>query len=335
MNEFEINVDIKLNKLVSPIIELVQNDYNSTKFKFSFTGDDNYIKVFQLQLPDGSMWIKDIVNNEVVLVDEKDDKIVPVLVQSGKYIFDIAVYSDNAKLTTTNQESFFVRSELAGQDTELDDRLPILDRLINETKQVVNEADNLDIDIENSVVTIIKKDGTVKSENVKGDTYTITDKDLEEVEMNVKTDIQPILENIENVANNAENIAKGKSSSVVTDTWSEMEEWLKNVANKGTHKVGDNLYIKAKYTDDTMTERQPDYWIAEVLETPNDKGYYYEISELEADKPDLTAYAKKEQFVTLTQAEYETLSKTGTVEREDGTILIFSANTYYFIIEEE
>ena len=156
----------------------------------------------------------------------------------------------------------------------------------------------------------------------KGETYTISEEDYEEIEGNVKTDIQPILENIENVANQAEVIAKGKSSSVVKDTWAEMEQWLKDIANKGTHKIGDNLYIKAKYKDETMTERQPDYWIAEVLEEPNENGYYYEISELEADKPDLEAYAKKEQFVTLTQAEYDALEEKST-------------NTYYFIIEEE
>ena len=122
--------------------------------------------------------------------------------------------------------------------------------------------------------------------------------------------------------NQAEVIAKGKSSSVVTDTWAEMEQWLKDIANKGTHKIGDNLYIKAKYKDETMTERQPDYWIAEVLEEPNEKGYYYEISELEADKPDLEAYTKKEQFITLSQEAYDKLETK-------------SANTYYYIPEQE
>lgn len=169
MNEFNIIVDIKNNKLIAPVIELVQNDYNSTKLKFNFVGDDNYTKVFQLQLPDGSIWIKDIVNNQVVLADEKDGQIVPILVQNGKYIFDIAVYSNNTKLTTTNQESFFVRSELSGQDVELDDRVPILDGLIHSVNEAIKETDNLDIDIENSIIKITKKDGTIKTENVKGD----------------------------------------------------------------------------------------------------------------------------------------------------------------------
>ena len=173
MNEFEIDVDIRLNKLVAPVIELVQNDYNSTKLKFNFIGDnENYTKVLQLQLPDGSMWIKDILNNEVILAGDQDGQTTPILVQSGKYIFDIVIYSENAKLTTTNQETFFVRSELAGQDVEQDDRVPILDRLINETTKVVNEANNLDIDIKTTgtgtTVEITRKDGSKKSATVSG-----------------------------------------------------------------------------------------------------------------------------------------------------------------------
>ena len=320
MREYIIKVN--KNKIESPSIRLVQNDYNSTKLIFDFDFQEDYKKVFHMKLPSGTTWVKEIINNELILADQNNTEIIPVLVEDGLYEFDIAIYDDNSKLTTTDKSYFNVRSEIKGENVELDDRTPILDDLINETRQAVNEADTLDIDMQNSVITITRKDGTIKSENVKGDSYEITEEDYNTIETNVKSDIQPILENIENVAKKAEVIARGKSASVVTDTWAEMELWLKDIANKGTHKAGDNLYIKAKYTDETMTERQPDYWIAEVLEEPNEKGYYYEISELEADKPDLDAYAKTEQFVTLTQEEYDALEEK-------------SANTYYFIIEEE
>lgn len=209
--------------------------------------------------------------------------------------------------------------------------IDIANAKIMEIDEVIGQVDNIDITATKegtiTTVTVTNKNGEQESFDVlDGEDYVLTEEDKEEIVDTVKpmveTNIQPILENIENVATQAENIAKGKSSSVVKDTWAEMEEWLKDIANKGTHNVGDNLYIKAKYTDETMTERQPDYWIAEVLETPNDKGYYYNISELESDKPDLTEYAKKEQFVTLTQEEYDTLEEK-------------SATTYYFIPEEE
>ena len=40
---------------------------------------------------------------------------------------------------------------------------------IEQANVKLNQIDNLDIDIENSVITITKKDGTTKSENVKGE----------------------------------------------------------------------------------------------------------------------------------------------------------------------
>ena len=167
MKEYIIKVN--KNKIESPDIKLVQNDYNSTKFLFQFDFEEDYAKVFQMKYPSGTSWIKEIINNELVLVDEKNTENVPVLIENGLYKFDIAIYDGNSKLTTTDESYFNVRSEIQGENVELDDRVPILDNLINETRKAVNEADNLDIDIEDSVVTITKKDGTVKSENVKGD----------------------------------------------------------------------------------------------------------------------------------------------------------------------
>lgn len=80
--------------------------------------------------------------------------------------------------------------------------------------------------------------------------------------------------------NEATNIAKGRNQAHVFATTDAMKEWLKNAANKGMAKQGDNLYI--------VTKDVPDYWVAEVLDTPNDEGYYYEVEELETQKVDLT-----------------------------------------------
>lgn len=49
-----------------------------------------------------------------------------------------------------------------------DENVVILDKLIDETTKCMEAVNNLDIDIENSVITITKKDGSTKSENVKG-----------------------------------------------------------------------------------------------------------------------------------------------------------------------
>lgn len=80
--------------------------------------------------------------------------------------------------------------------------------------------------------------------------------------------------------NEAKNIAKGRNQARVFATTDAMKEWLKNAANKGIANQGDNLYI--------VTKDVPDYWVEEVLDTPNDEGYYYEVEELETQKVDLT-----------------------------------------------
>ena len=184
------------------------------------------------------------------------------------------------------------------------------DQIENKT-DFITEAQNLLDEIEEGLTPTIgenenwficDKDTGKTSRGPKGDDYEITEEDYEEIGEQVKTDIQPLLNDINEtsdealeVAKNAENIAKGKSSSIVKNTWAEMEEWLKDVANKGTHSVGDNLYIKEMWIDEEAGIRQPDYWITEVLETPNELGYYYNISDLGVEHPDLTNLISKDE----------------------------------------
>ena len=80
-------------------------------------------------------------------------------------------------------------------------------------------------------------------------------------------------------ADEASAIAKGKNQSEVFDTTEDMYAWLSDEANKGLKNIGDNLYIEDKGV--------PDWWIAEVLEEPNEDGRYYEIAQLETQKVDL------------------------------------------------
>ena len=110
MKEYIIKVN--KNKIESPDIRLVQNDYNSTKLVFEFDFKEDYKKVFHMKLPSGITWAKEILNNEIILADENNTEIVPILVENGLYEFDIAIYDDNSKLTTTDKSYFNVRSEI-------------------------------------------------------------------------------------------------------------------------------------------------------------------------------------------------------------------------------
>lgn len=99
-------------------------------------------------------------------------------------------------------------------------------------------------------------------------------------------------EDIRSVADEALTIAKGKSQARTFETFEDMETFLSDPENKGKLNVGDNLYIKELDT--------PDYWISAVLETVDPvSGYYYAISQLEAEKPDITNMATTDTAQTI------------------------------------
>lgn len=108
-------------------------------------------------------------------------------------------------------------------------------------------------------------------------------------------------------ANNALNIAQGKTQGYTFDTFAEMTTELKS-ATSTQYKIGDSLYIKEAGT--------PDYWISGILSTNTSKYGYYEITPLETQKVDLTEYQKKED------TSLQTTSKTvvGAINEVDSAI---------------
>ena len=129
---------------------------------------------------------------------------------------------------------------------------------------------------------------TVKGED--GKDYVLTDKDKTDIANLTKASIQPTLDEIQEVSERAETIAKGRATGYVFDTLNDLEVWLQNTENTSKLVLGDNLYIRAVGV--------PDYWwdgtTKQVLET---------------QKVDLTEYVKN--------TEYEEW----TFELEDGTTI--------------
>lgn len=192
------------------------------------------------------------------------------------------------------------------------DQIENKDDFITEAQKTLDNMEELKEEVETGLTPTIGdnenwficgKDTGKPSRGLQGETYEITDEDYNVIENQVKTDIQPILEEIENISKQAEIIAKGRATGYVFDTLEDLDNWLLEEENVSKLVLGDNLYIR--------TVGVPDYWW---------DGTNKQV--LETEKPDLTEYAKKEQFVTLTQAEYDALTEK-------------SANTYYYIIEEE
>lgn len=93
-------------------------------------------------------------------------------------------------------------------------------------------------------------------------------------------------------------IAKGINQAMVFGTTEDMNAWLSDEANKGKAKVGNNLYI--------VDVGVPDWWIAEVLDTPDSEtGFYYKIAQLETQKVDLTNI---ESDIDTLQSDVETIN---------------------------
>lgn len=205
-----------------------------------------------------------------------------------------------------------IESYKVNQSINASDDIPNKEDFITNAQKILDETTELNEEVktgltptigENENWFICGEDTGKTSRGPKGDTYEITDEDYEEIGEQVKTDIQPLMNDVAETSNNAlevaksaESIAKGKSQSIVFETFEELEVWLKDETNKGTGLIGDNLYIKQTWIDEEETVRQPDYWITEVLEEPNELGYYYEISDLGVEHPDLTNLLSKDEI---------------------------------------
>ena len=97
----------------------------------------------------------------------------------------------------------------------------------------------------------------------------------------VADNVQDAIDEVNDKADTATNIAKGRNQAHVFATTEAMQTWLSNADNKGQYNVGDNLYI--------IDVGVPDWWVSEVLtEVDTETGYFYKIAPLETQKVDLT-----------------------------------------------
>ena len=177
MNEYTLVVDFKKKDIKRDRkINLVENDYNSTKFNFEFDSIyDNYTKVFELKYPSGKKWIKEIIDNEVILADKDENgNLVSILVEVGDYEYEVVLYDDNSKLTHSAIGEFEVREELVkatDEEVQAQDNYGILDNLIMDTNKLKNEVENIDIDVEKvgntTTITLTGKDGTEETVEIR------------------------------------------------------------------------------------------------------------------------------------------------------------------------
>lgn len=135
MNEYNFNVKFEKGRISSNLKKLVQNDYNSTKINFTFDREGR--KLFKMLYPDGTSYIIQIDNNELIFGPG-------VLSQDGTYEVEIVLYTKDGRLTDYATTKFEVRAELIQSDeiVEVDDRLPILDSLIGDVNKIKEDAES-------------------------------------------------------------------------------------------------------------------------------------------------------------------------------------------------
>ena len=135
MNEYNVKVNFEKGQIITNLKKLVQNDYNSTKLNFTFDKEGRVL--FKLLYPDGTQYVDEIQNNELVFGPG-------ILNQEGDYEYEIALYTDDGRLTDHATKSFEVRSELVNTDELVapDDRVPVLDVLINELNRIKKDIED-------------------------------------------------------------------------------------------------------------------------------------------------------------------------------------------------
>ena len=98
--------------------------------------------------------------------------------ESGKYIFEVSLYKDDTKLTSTKGILPVKQEQVIVGDEIVEAYIPIFDELIQTLNEKITETNNLDIDVDNTggvtTVTLTKKDGTTKEVEVMdtNDYYT-------------------------------------------------------------------------------------------------------------------------------------------------------------------
>lgn len=78
--------------------------------------------------------------------------------------------NENNIIARTSKMHIVIEDTIVCEDVSPDEpKVVILNELIEKVNKGIKQVDNIDIDIENTTVTIVKKDGSTKSVDVKGD----------------------------------------------------------------------------------------------------------------------------------------------------------------------
>ena len=166
MKEILINVS-KETRMVDLNKSVIGNDGENLQGKLIFTFIDEFVNG-QARLEYEIKGNK----NYIVLDKENDTYTIPVknvITKEGQIDMQLVITegTDEEEIPVFKSNKFYL---FCNSSVNAVDEAPDGYKLwIEQANAKLNQIDNLDIDIENSIITITKKDGTIKTENVRGE----------------------------------------------------------------------------------------------------------------------------------------------------------------------
>ena len=146
--KFDILVNFeKSDSITSDEIKIVKGDYNSIEFNFQLSKTDFSKAMFYMVKPSGLHFVSEIKNNKVTF--EKNMAFNEV----GKYLFSVALYGSDSRLTNTAKGNISVVDGQLDMDDEVvqEENYQILDSLITEVISLKEEIESLGGNVTGSV----------------------------------------------------------------------------------------------------------------------------------------------------------------------------------------
>lgn len=182
MKNIEIKID-KNTRMVDLSKTIIGNDSENLQGKIVFSFVEDFVN--------GQARLHYEINGEKkwVALDKVEETyelpIKSVLTKKGQIDMQLVitegVEEENVPVFKSNKFYMYCNSSINAIEEE-----PIgYDSWIEIANTKLNQVDNLDVNLENNILTVTKKDGSTQSQNVKGDSYEITEEDYKKIEENI------------------------------------------------------------------------------------------------------------------------------------------------------
>ena len=161
-----VNFD-KTDSISDDGIRIVQGDYNSIEFNFQLSKKDYSTAMFYMVKPSGLHYADNIKDDKVIFKDNT------AFNEVGKYLFSVALYGSDSRLTNTAKGVLVVVDGKLDMDDEIveQENYKILDSLINEVNSLKDDFEigieavntffnNATYNAKDGVITFTRKDGT-------------------------------------------------------------------------------------------------------------------------------------------------------------------------------